>query len=289
MENRSDGFSTERVRVRGVDLVVRSRGEGTAFIWGHGLMTSVAQEIEVGVFDWSRDENSDDARKLDIRWIRYDARGHGESEATYDAEDYRWPSLALDVLELSSALGHQQAYFGGVSMGCATSLHAALVAPQRVKGLVLVAPPTAWETRPRQAFAYRIGAGIVGWLGLAPFRLLSSIPVLGRDDSILARMQRALVNHLAEADARALTSALEGAARSDLPDVGELAKIDVPTLILAWPRDPVHPISSARKVAEAMPNAELHIASSLDEIRAWPRLVRTFLERTHVGKSSANA
>lgn len=283
MHERNDTLSTQRVRVRDVELAFRSHGQGTAFIWGHGLLTSIAQEIEVGVFDWSRSSSTEPERSLNINWIRYDARGHGESEATYDPADYRWPSLARDLLELASVLGHQRAYFGGVSMGCATSLHAAIAAPERVKGLILVAPPTAWNTRPRQAFAYRIGAGVVDWLGLGPFRLLSRIPAVGGEDSVVARMQRALVNHLAKADARAVTAALRGAALSDLPDPSELAKLNVPTLILAWPRDPVHPVSSARKVGEAIPNAELHIAGSLDEIRAWPERVRAFIEQTQLG------
>ncbi len=43
--------------------------------------------------------------------------------------------------------GAQKFVAGGSSMGCATSIYAALLAPERMKALVLVIPPTAWETR----------------------------------------------------------------------------------------------------------------------------------------------
>ena len=49
-------------------------------------------------------------------------------------------------------------------MGAGTALHAAVAAPYRISGLVLVIPPTAWETRDAQRALYleradRIAAG----------------------------------------------------------------------------------------------------------------------------------
>jgi pimeloyl-ACP methyl ester carboxylesterase len=262
----------ERISVRGVELAVRVSGRGAAFIWGHGLLTSMAQEDAVGVFDR--------LRTLDeMRCIRYDARGHGESGATYDPADYRWPALARDLLELATRLGETRALFGGVSMGCATSLHAACIAPERVAGLLLVAPPTAWQTRPRQALVYRVAAGVVGYGGLGPFRWLTGLPALFHKDSVVSRMQRALAEHLARADERAVVAALTGAAQSDLPDPGALRSLDIPALILAWRGDPVHPVSTARRLAEVMPRAELVLAHGLDDIRDWPDRFRAFRER----------
>jgi len=61
------GPGMEYVTVRGVDPAVRSSGEGDIFIWGHGLLTSMAQEDDVGVFDRLRMFDH-------MRCIRYDAR-----------------------------------------------------------------------------------------------------------------------------------------------------------------------------------------------------------------------
>lgn len=47
---------------------------------------------------------------------------------------------------------------GGASMGASTALYAALQAPQRVKGLIPVSPPTAWHRRTQQAGDYRRSA-----------------------------------------------------------------------------------------------------------------------------------
>lgn len=264
------GEQTIEVAGREVSLAVRSTGEGQPFIWGHGLMGSMAQEDDVAVFDWAEDGAG-------IRWVRYDARGHGHSQATYDAGGYQWSELASDVLALADTLGARRVALGGVSMGCATSLHAAVEAPERVSALVLVAPPTAWKTRPRQALFYRVLACMVSWIGIGPLRMLSSIEPPGPRSPTVVEMQRALVRHLGEADARALVAALRGAAASDLPPPDALRDLHIPALILAWPNDPVHPVSSAERLVRLLPDAALHVADSMDAIEAWPGLVRAHL------------
>ena len=123
------------MHVRGIDLGVRDSGEGEPFVWGHGLLGSMEQEDEAGALAWPSFGSS-------LRLIRYDARGHGSSEATLAPAAYRWPELAGDLLALLDAIQLERAVLGGVSMGCATALHAAVQEPARATGLVLVAPPT---------------------------------------------------------------------------------------------------------------------------------------------------
>jgi pimeloyl-ACP methyl ester carboxylesterase len=257
--------------VRGADLALRDRGEGLPLVWGHGLLSSMDQEQAVGLFDWSQPGGG-------VRVIRYDARGHGRSEVSLDPADYRWPALAQDMLGVLSALGLDRAVLGGVSMGCATALHAAVAAPARATALLLVAPPTAWGSRPRQALVYRFGAGLVDWLGTAPFRLLSRLPRPGAGASILAPLQDVLLRELAAADPRAVAATLRGASQSDLPPAQALRALAQPALVLAWRGDPVHPLSSAERLAELLPRAELHVARSLAEVRAWRDRVGVFLE-----------
>jgi pimeloyl-ACP methyl ester carboxylesterase len=83
--------------------------------------------------------------------------------------------------------------------------------------------------------------------------------------------------HLAAADPAALALALRGAAESNLPPREEVATISVPTLILAWEDDPGHPVSTATALAELIDGAELSVATSEDDVRAWPSLVGRFL------------
>jgi pimeloyl-ACP methyl ester carboxylesterase len=63
----------------------------------------MAQEDDVGLFDWVHTLRG-------IRLIRYDARGHGGSKATYRPEDYQWPALAADMLGLADALGVERPF-----------------------------------------------------------------------------------------------------------------------------------------------------------------------------------
>jgi pimeloyl-ACP methyl ester carboxylesterase len=256
-----------RVVIRGCELAVREAGAGVPFVWGHGLLSNMAQEDAVGLFDW---------RGAPVRVVRFDARGHGESQASHAPAELRWPELARDMLALAGTLGSGRVFLGGVSMGCGTALHAAVLAPDRVAGLVLAAPPTAWATRPRQARFYRLAAGLVGWLGLAPFRLLASLPGAGRESPV-AKLQAVMVEQLANADARVTATALRGAAESDLPDPEALRELRIPALILAWRNDPVHPVSTATRLSELLPEAELQVAGTLAEIRAWPERVARFL------------
>jgi pimeloyl-ACP methyl ester carboxylesterase len=258
------------LRVDDVDLAVRESGAGAPFLWGHGLLCSMDQEDAGGLIDWT-------AFAPDLRLIRYDARGHGRSEATLDPKGYRWKRLARDLWALADAVGAERPALGGVSMGCATALHAAVAAPERVRALVLVGPPTAWHTRPRQARFYRFSARLVDRFGLGPFRCLGALTSLGVRDPTLARMQRSVMQELRRADRRAVAAALRGAAESDLPAGRALRSLQMPALVLAWRGDPTHPLSTAKRLSELIPAAELCVAGSGEEMRAWPERIRAFL------------
>jgi pimeloyl-ACP methyl ester carboxylesterase len=173
-------------------------------------------------------------------------------------------------------------------MGCATALHAAAAAPDRVQALVLVAPPTAWSTRPRQAQIYRVLAAVTERVGLGPLRWAASLGRLVPGASHLAKLQSSVAEHLRRADRRAVVAALRGAAASDLPGPDALRTVDLPgpdalrtvdapALVLAWRGDPAHPISTAERLAGLLPRGDLRVARSLEEVRAWSPVIRAFL------------
>jgi pimeloyl-ACP methyl ester carboxylesterase len=230
------------------------------------------QEDAAALLDWKALAGS-------ARLLRYDARGHGRSEATLDAGDYRWPALAQDLLALSEASSPRRPVLGGLSMGCATALHAAATSPRRAAGLVLVAPPTGWDTRPRQSRLYRILAAAIGRVGLGPVRWAGRLGDLGGGQSHLARLRRSVTASLGRADARAVVAALRGAADSDLPAPSALASVEAPALVLAWRGDPAHPLSTAEALRDALPHAELRVASNLEDVHSWSEAIREFLKR----------
>jgi pimeloyl-ACP methyl ester carboxylesterase len=253
-----------------MDLHVERSGSGRPLVWGHGLTSSIAAERDSGAFVW------EDVDGLDV--IRYDARGHGRSPAGSSPADHVWSRLADDFLAVADeALGSPTASFvaGGASMGCATALFAALRAPDRVEALVLAIPPTAWETRAAQAEQYLGSVGYLEAKGLDAF-IAAGAALPARPAWTEAR--RAIrQRHLAASDPAALALALRGAAESNLPPREEVATISVPTLILAWEDDPGHPVSTATALAELIDGAELSVATSEDDVRAWPSLVGRFL------------
>lgn len=256
----------QQVDVRGVALDVDDAGGGRPFLWGHGLRSSRASEAERGLFDWS-------GIGPGVRRISYDARGHGESGFTDDPGHYRWPELARDMLALADALGLDRFAAGGASMGCATTLHAAVQAPERIEAMVLVIPPTAWATRAARAGLYREQADAVERGGLAAYLDLAAkapIPGIFAPEPSLARRLPAV----AEAH---LATVMRGAADSDLPPADQLAQLGQPALVLAWDTDPAHPRSTAEELARVLPAAELEVATELAEVRAWPARVGAFL------------
>jgi len=269
---RSDDWREERVRVRGGELAIQRRGHGQAFLWGHELTSSSAQEDQAGLRLWEQ---------LRGGWevIRVDARGHGASSVGTDPQAYRWSELAADALELASALGHDRFVIGGASMGAAVALHAAVAAPARIDALVLMIPPTAWATRSAQASRYRASADLAEREGLAALAaaeaLQPPIPIFrGLFDP--AEMARA---RYAGRDASVIAAVLRGAAASDFPEPGAVARLRQPALLLAWEGDDGHPLSTAERLAEQLPSATLSVARRLQDLGDWPRLVAEFCAR----------
>lgn len=255
-------------------LAVEDTGSGRPLVWGHGLLSSMAQEDAVGVFDL------DPETEPGFRWIRYDARGHGRSRSSggREAEAYRWPALADDMLAVAAERDLERFVAGGASMGCATALHAAVRDPGRVEALVLVIPPTAWRTRGRQSKLYRAGARTIETVGLKPFAAFMRLtPMPAALGERAAAFRDVSIDALTRADPAVVAAVLRGAAASDLPPPEQLAGLSQPALILAWARDPGHPMSTAERLATTLPNATLHRASSPRSLDRWPERVREFL------------
>ena len=251
-------------------LSVDVRGSGPALVWGHGLTSSRRREDDLGgLFGCAG--LSDEGRAT---VVRYDARGHGESGATPDADDYRWPSLALDQWALVDALGLEHPVLGGASMGAATALHAAMVRGEDVAGLVLVIPPTAWATRRAQAELYEAGAALVEASGAAAFvdeaAAAAPVPTPFRDQPEAPRPGPDVAED-------GLPTVLRGAAASDLPELDALRSLDVPAVVLAWAGDAGHPVATAEALAEALPRATLQVADDLATVLAWPERVGELL------------
>lgn len=256
-------------RIRDINIRLTSQGHGIPLIWSHGLTSSMAYEEDLDLSVWKKLKR--------LKLIRFDARGHGLSDATYSPADYLWSSLSKDLLELIQKLRLKRPILGGTSMGCGVSLHAAISKPD-IGGLVLANPPTAWLDRDSQANIYyqisetiRIG-GIRSLIDQVETRSLPPVYAEIRNKYLEAKIQ-----NLSKMDAKALPEIYMGASRSNLPSESSINKIAIPTIIFAWQGDLMHPLSTAQKLNELIVDSELHVASNLDELLSWPDLLMKFL------------
>jgi 3-oxoadipate enol-lactonase len=118
-----------------------SGGSGPPVILSHGFLMDremFAPQVEVLAGDF--------------RVITWDERGFGETE--FDGQPFTYWDSAADCLGLLDHLGIDRAVLGGMSQGGFLSLRAALLAPDRVRALVLIDTQSGTED-PERLPAYR--------------------------------------------------------------------------------------------------------------------------------------
>lgn len=183
-----------------------------------------------------------------------DVRAHGTSTRVGSPANFRLDQLAAELPVPPGPLT-----IVGISMGAALGLRIALARPADVQRLVFVRP--AFTDRPLPAnlelfpvlgeLLHRYGAVEAERLfrGSARYRaveLVSRLGAAGLISQLRAPLAAERAVRLIEIPRnRAFTSAQE------------LQALDVPTTVIAAPRDPVHPESVAELWAESLPAARL--------------------------------
>lgn len=188
------------------------------------------------------------------RWrcIVWDERGHGQTETTPDPFSY-WDS-ASDLLGLLDHLGAERAVLAGMSQGGFLSLRAALVAPNRVRALVLMDTQPGVED-PEKAAGY--DQLIEAWLSPdgPPQEVVDTIAtiILGTDYSDAARWMDA-ATQIPPATVRQIYSTLMTREDDVTP---RLAELTMPALVIHGEQDLAIDVDTARWFADALPDGEL--------------------------------
>ena len=256
---------SERILTRpGAQVAYSVEGAGPIVVSAHGLSASRAAALAAGMSFEGLGERGHTV-------VAYDARGHGQSTGRPIAADYTWANLSGDMLALIDEVSPDGPVDAvGASMGCATILYSVIAAPERFRRLVLVVPPTAWETRAMIGSGYELQARLIEQQGLDAFLELAAgypnPPAMPAD----LVMRPDVTDEL-------LPTVFRGAALSDFPSAAEIAGIRQPVLILAWAGDPGHPVSTSEKLVALLPQAELHIAQSPADVAEWVSLAERFL------------
>lgn len=204
-----------------------------------------------------------------------DLPGHGQSDKPRHASAHRMDSYARHVIALLDALGVEQAAIGGVSLGANVALQAAVLAPERVRALVVEMPVLEWAA-PGAAMVFiplLLGVHYAAPVVRQVARLARRLPAtgIGALDSLVGTLR------LEPEEAAAI---LHGMLVGPItPTYEQRHAISAPTLVIGHKIDFIHPFTDADHLTRQLRNARLLEAHSVFELRTTPaRLTREITE-----------
>ena len=199
--------------------------------------------------------------------VTVDLLGHGRSDRPADPLLYSMTAFGEQVLALLDHLGAEQAIIGGTSLGANVSLEVAVLAPERVRGLLLEMPvlDNAVEAG-ILAFAPLLFAARFAPLTVSAVRALTRPIPRG-----IVPFWAGIVLDTLDQQPRAVAAVVHGLFFGRVAPSSRLRKqITAPALVVGHPRDPIHPAADAAMLAEELPNAEFVRARSILEWRLSP-------------------
>jgi len=199
--------------------------------------------------------------------VTLDLLGHGRSDRPADPLVYSMTAFGEQVIALLDHLGAPQAVVGGTSLGANVSLEVAVLAPDRVRGLIIEMP----------VLNNALEAGI---LAFGPLLFASRfLPFTVNGLRLLTRpIPRGLVPFWAgialdtlDQHAGSVAAVVHGLFFGRIaPSSKQRRAIAAPALVVGHPSDPIHPAADAAMLADEMPAATFVRARSILEWRAAP-------------------
>lgn len=186
----------------------------------------------------------------DFRIVRYDARGHGGSDAPRG--DYTLDELGRDALAVLDAAEVGQAYLCGLSLGALTATFLALNEPARVRGMVIantgirIGTAEAWQARADMV----LKQGMISMADVAIPRFFSDA-FRAANPTTTNRFRAILLKTSPQGYAGCC------AVLRDTDFTGRLQEIAVPTIVVGGTLDVPTPLSGARQLADGIPGAKL--------------------------------
>jgi len=236
----------------GLSFYYTEIGEGTPFIFQHGLGGSVDQIEKIY------------SPPAGIRLITFDFCGHGKTPMGRK-EQLNFRSFADDTLALMHHLQLEAAIVGGISMGAAVALNFAIRYPTRILGLILSRP--AWLDGPMVNHNNRMFKSIARLIqehGPAEGRQLFMASDLYNQLSKLSpsTAQSFLVNFSYEKASETTEKFVYLPDDSPSNSRDEWKRITTPTLVLANQSDPVHPFEYGLEYASGIIRGEFREITS---------------------------
>jgi pimeloyl-ACP methyl ester carboxylesterase len=198
-----------------------------------------------------------------LRAIAVSPRGHGDSDKP--STGYRVEDFAADVIMVLDALGIDHATLTGHSGSCFVSRRVALDHPERVSGLILEASPTTLRDDPELGeFVASVALALDDPIDAGFVR---SFVVDTSSGNVDAQFLDDLVEEVLKVPARVWRETFVGLLRYD--DLSDLARVQVPTLLVWGDQDRVVPRAMQDELARRIPAAELAVYPGVGHTPRW--------------------
>lgn len=197
--------------------------------------------------------------------LRYDTRGHGQTDAPADA--YTMTGLADDLLALMDAVGIEKAHFVGLSLGGMIAQQIAVMRPERVRSLCLIATtakspggdPRYWNARLSQ---------------IKESQTFEVVLPLILDKWLTMKFRRDHPKDFAFLSQFILDTPVDGyiggiSAIRDFDILDKIHEIAVPTLVIEGEEDSSTTVEDGKAIVARIPNSELRIIPNKRHILNW--------------------
>ncbi len=259
------------VNVNGVDLYYELHGDGPAtLVLNNGIIASTGT--------WAAQLP---ALTPHVRVLLYDMRGQGRSTKWRPGDpDYTWAQHAADLAALLDALDIESAHIGGISYGGELTQVFALTYPDRCRSLIIADAVSHVEPM--------LAAIVDSWARIAAFgdheTFYRSTWYWNFSEAFFASRYDFLISRIDAARALDLPSVIQLCRCFLTMDTTvRLPEIALPTCVLVGERDILKPPHYSETIAQAIPNARLHVipgaghASFLEQPDAFNRILVDFL------------
>jgi pimeloyl-ACP methyl ester carboxylesterase len=222
----------------GVELAGYEFGAGFPVIFQHGLGGDASQVAEVFPDGPT------------IRRLTLECRSQGASKpGPFDLLSIK--TFADDVLAFAGSRGIEKFVVGGISMGAAIALRIAVIAPERVRGLIISRPAWLWNSAPENMKPF---GEVATYLTRADLAAAKDEFERSETGILLARHApdnlASLLKFFSVPEPIATAQLLERIS-VDGPGVTleQVRALRMPTLVIAHGFDAVHPLDYGRAIA----------------------------------------
>ncbi len=257
-----------KIKANGIAINYQIEGPDNApcLVFSNSLATTLAMWDEQAA-----------ALKDKFRILRYDQRGHGQTETP--SGRYPFDTLLADALGLLDALSIKKAHFAGLSMGGATALGLAQKHPDRFDRIIVCDSPCQSTPQSSQQWEERIlVAKEKGMAALVEPTVTRWFPpeIVAKNPPYLDKVR----GMIRDTPANGFVGCASALAAHDCASA--VASVTRPVLFMAGEKDGVTP-AAMRKLNEKLPSSRFvelagagHI-SNMDRSAEFTRAIRDFL------------